>query len=51
MPRWEELPDFERKYLDSIPLPRFEDSPWTEGPPLNERRHRHRLDRRTATQG
>ena len=38
MPRWEELPDFERKYLDSIPLPRFEDSPWTEGPPLNERR-------------
>lgn len=38
MARWEELPDFEREYLDKLPLPQFDALPWTEGPPLNGRR-------------
>jgi len=34
----EELPEIERKFLESLECPVFETRPWVEGPPLRERR-------------
>ena len=38
MARLELLPPLERKLLEETKCPTFETQPWTEGPPLNQRR-------------
>ena len=38
MARWEELPDYERDYLAGMKLPVFEETAWSPGGPVAERR-------------
>lgn len=38
MARLELLPEMERKALENLDCPTFEDRPWVQGPPLNQRR-------------
>ena len=38
MARWEELPEYERNYLAGMKLPVFEETAWTPGGPVKERR-------------
>ena len=34
----EKLPEIERKYLEDLPCPAFDSTPWVTGSPLNQRR-------------
>ena len=38
MARMELLPEMERKTLEALECPTFEDHPWVDGPPLSQRR-------------
>lgn len=38
MARLEQIPELERKTLENLECPTFEDHPWVDGPPLNQRR-------------
>lgn len=38
MARLDQMPEGERKHLESLPCPTFETHPWVEGPPLSQRR-------------
>jgi D-proline reductase (dithiol) PrdB len=38
MARLEALPEIQRKYLEKLPCPTFDQIPWIAGTPLNQRR-------------
>ena len=38
MARWEELPKYERDYLDGMRLPEFDGTPWTPPKPISKSR-------------